>query len=152
LLNVFELISLTLSALVMGVFWGPWVGLTRSVTTFGPDVFLAVGYRLNVNLEPLMTVLMPVALLSAVPVLVLAYPDRPVTFALQLAGLVLFVLALVVTVIVEVPIAKRIRSWTLDTMPADWRAQRDRWSSFHLVRVATAIAGLMLMIAGALYR
>ena len=146
-----ELVNILLSALVTGVFWGPWVGLTRSVATFAPPAFLAIGYRLNVNLAPLMTVLMPLALLSAVPTLVLSFGAHPATFAFTVAGLALYVLALVVTVLIEVPIANRVKSWTEPTLPADWQRQRDRWASVHVVRVVAGIAGLGLLVAGALY-
>lgn len=148
-LAVSEVLNIVLSALVMGVFWGPWVGLTRSIASFEAPAFLAVGHRLHRNLGPLMTVLMPVALLSAVPTLLLSYGSRPVTFGLTAAGVALFVLALVVTVAVEVPIATRIRSWTLATLPADWGRQRDRWASVHVVRVAAGVVGLAALVAGA---
>jgi uncharacterized membrane protein len=146
-----ELLNILLSALVTGVFFGPWVGLTRSIATFAPQAFLAVGHRLNLNIGPLMTVLMPLALLSAVPTLVLSFGARPATFGLTLAGLALYAVALLVTVTVEVPIAQRIRSWSEQTLPADWRRQRDRWASVHIVRVVSGIAGLALLVAGAVY-
>jgi hypothetical protein len=79
-LKIWELVSIVLSALVAGVFWGPWVGLTRSIATFTPETFLAIGYRLSQNLTPLMRVLMPVALLSTAPTLFISYGGRPVTF------------------------------------------------------------------------
>lgn len=41
-LKIWELSSIILSALVTGVFWGPWVGLTRSIATFAPEAFLAL--------------------------------------------------------------------------------------------------------------
>ncbi|HWC78829.1 MAG TPA: anthrone oxygenase family protein [Pseudonocardiaceae bacterium] len=151
-LKACELLNIVLSALVTGVFWGPWVGLTRSIATFEPAAFLAIGYRLNVNLAPLMTVLMPVALLTAVPTLVLSVGGRPATFVLTLIGVLLFVVALVVTLAIEVPIAARIKSWASGTaLPDDWRQQRDRWAAVHVVRVATGIAGLGLLVAGAVF-
>jgi hypothetical protein len=150
-LKVFEIISIVLAALVAGVFWGPWLGLTRSIATFKPETFLAIVYRLNLNLEPSMTVLMPLALLSIVPVLLLARADLPVTFALALAALVLFVVALLVTVIIEVPIAKQAKSWTMATLPANWQRLRDRWASVHIVRVVAGLVGLTLLVAGAVY-
>lgn len=94
-LKICELVSIVLSALVAGVFWGPWVGLSRSNATFEPDVFLAIVRRMSLNLAPLMTVLMPAALLSTFPVLFLSYNGHFVTFFLTLAGLGLFVTALV---------------------------------------------------------
>jgi hypothetical protein len=57
------LISIVLSTLVTGVFWGPWVALSRSISTFAPEVFLAIVDRLSRNIAPVMTVLMPTALL-----------------------------------------------------------------------------------------
>ena len=147
LLKAAELVAIVLSALVAGVFWGPWVGLTRSIATFPAEAFLAVGHRLNRNLGPLMTVLMPVALVSIAAVLVLS---AGAAFWLTLAALVLFVVALVVTVVVEVPIATRIASWTITTLPADWERQRDRWASVHIVRVVAGIAGLALLVGGAI--
>lgn len=150
-IKAFEIVNIMLSALVTGVFWGPWVGLTRSIATFDRPVLVAIGYRMNVNLAPLMTVLMPVALASTVPTLVLSYGGRPATFAWTVAGLGLFVIALVVTLGVEVPIAKKIKSWSTSTPPADWRRLRDRWASVHVVRVVSGIAGLAALVAGAIY-
>jgi hypothetical protein len=145
-----ELLSIVLNALVMGVFWGPWVALTRSLATFEPSVFLAIGRRLNLNLAPLMTVLMPVALLSTVPVLVLSYGNQPTTFAATLAGAGLFVVALVVTVAVEVPIAVQVKTWSTDTLPTDWQRLRDRWASVHVIRVLAGVLGLGLLVFGAI--
>jgi hypothetical protein len=150
-LKTCELLNIILSALVTGVFWGPWVGLTRSIATFDPPAFLAIGYRLNVNLAPLMSVLMPLALASAVPTLVLSYDTLPATFALTLAAVGLFVLALIVTVAIEVPIAVQIKSWSASSLPDDWRRLRDRWASVHRIRVVSGIAGLALLAAGAIY-
>lgn len=147
-IKAFELINILLSALVAGVFWGPWVGLTRSIATFEPVAFLAIGHRLNVNLAPLMTVLMPAALLSAIPTLILSSGPA---FALTLGGTALFVLALVVTLAIEVPIANQIKSWSVATLPDNWRQLRDRWASVHIVRVVSGIVGLGLLVAAAIF-
>ncbi len=41
-MKIWELISIVLSALVAGMFLGPWVALTRSISTFQPNVLLAI--------------------------------------------------------------------------------------------------------------
>jgi hypothetical protein len=151
LLRLLDLLSITLAALVMGVFWGPWLGLTRSIDTFSPEMFLAIVHRLDRNLGGVMGVLFPVALVSMLPVIVMSF-GHPVGFALEIAGFTLFVLALVVTAAVEVPIVKQIRGWTDSTMPSNWARLRDRWVSFHLLRVIPGILGLALLIAGALWQ
>ncbi len=77
--------------------------------------------------------------------------QHPAAFFATLACLALFIVALVVTLAVEVAIGNRIRAWTLDSLPADWREQRDRWEVFHAVRTAASVAGLVLLVAGALF-
>ena len=99
----------------------------------------------------LMTILTPAGLLSLVPVLFISYIERPTTFYLTLAGFALFIVALLVTVLIEVPIVKRIVTWTAGTLPGNWQQLRDRWGSFHTIRVAAGILGLALLVAGAIF-
>ncbi|MGB7025414.1 MAG: DUF1772 domain-containing protein [Candidatus Acidiferrales bacterium] len=150
-LKIWELVSIFLSALVTGVFWGPWLGLSRSITTFSADVFLAIGHRMIRNLAPVMPFLMPDAILSFVPVLVISFHECPLTFCLTLAGFALFIVALLVTLIVEVPIDNRIKTWTVTALPDNWQQLRDRWEIFHVVRTAASVAGLLLLLIGAIF-
>ena len=149
-LKVLELISLVLAALVAGMFGGPWVAVSRSFAAFPPDVFLAVVHRMARNIGPVMTILLPAALLSIVPVLVLSYHVHPGTFYLSAAGFAALVGALLVTMWVEVPIVTEMDTWTAATLPDDWQQRRDRWGAFHVVRVVAGIATLVLLAAGAL--
>jgi uncharacterized membrane protein len=150
-LKVWELISIILSALVVGMFCGPWAALTRSMNTFGPEVYLAIGHRLVKNVAPVMTVLMPVALLSILPVLFISYRARPRTFYLASTGFALFLIALIVTLLVEAPISRRVKVWTMGTLPDNWQQLRDRWGTFHIVRVVASVAGLGLLVGGAIF-
>jgi uncharacterized membrane protein len=150
-LKLWELISIVLSALVAGMFCGPWVALSRSINTFKPEVFLAIAHRLNRNMAPVMTILMPATLLSIVPVLLISYNERPKTFYLALSGFALFLIALLITVLVEVPIVKQIETWTSSTLPGNWQHLRDRWGAFHVVRIVAALAGLVLIVIGAIF-
>jgi len=151
-LHLWQFISICLAALVTGVFWGPWLGLSRSIETFPPEVFLAIGHRMIANLARIMPILMPAAMLSIVPVLFLSYPTQPAAFYLAMAGLGMYVVALVVTLAVEVPIDNQIRVWTISALPPDWHRLRDRWASFHVVRTWASVAGLALLVAAAVFR
>jgi uncharacterized membrane protein len=148
-LKLFELVNIVLLLLVSGMYWGPWLALTRSMATFEPGVFLAIVQRLNRNMEPLMTALLPVALLSTLPVLVLTYGSRLATFWLTLTGFLLFVVTLLVTVLIEVPIVKQIVTWTPSTLPDNWQQLRDRWGAFHYARIVPSLVGLVLILVGA---
>jgi len=150
-MKTWELISIVLSALVAGMFYGPWAALSRSLNTFEPEVFLAIVDRMNRNMAPVMTVLMPAAFLSIVPVLFLSYPTQPRTFYLTLAGVVFFLFALFVTMFVEVPIVEEIVTWKVDTLPANWQQLRDRWRAFHIIRVIAGLASLVFLLAGAIF-
>jgi uncharacterized membrane protein len=149
-LKFWEVLSILLSALVGGMFWGPWVGLSRSMATFRPEVFLAIGHRMINNFGVAMPIVMPAALLSTVPVMLLSYGGRPKTFYPTLAGFGLFLIALPVTVLIEVPIVNQIKTWTATTLPGNWQQLRDRWERFHVVRVVAAVAGLAFLVAGAI--
>ena len=150
-LKIFDLIGIVLLTLVGGLYWGPWLALSRSLATFEPEVFLAIVKRMNRNMGPLMTILMPVALLSTLPVLLLSYSKRPATFDLTLIALVLFIITLLVTLLVEVPIVQQIETWTVSTLPDNWQQLRDRWGAFHILRIVPAIAGLVLLLVGAIF-
>jgi uncharacterized membrane protein len=146
-----ELVSIVLSAFVAGMFHGPWIALSRSLRTFTPEVFLAIVDRMNRNMAPMMTVLMPAALLSIIPVLLLSYSEQPRTFYLYAAAFVLFIVALIVTVFVEVPIVKEIATWSVSTLPGNWEELRDRWIRFHVIRVVAGLASFVFLVVGAIF-
>ncbi len=150
-LQVWQFVNILLAALVTGVFWGPWLGLSRSMETFPPEVFLAIGHRMIRNLAPIMPFLMPATLLSTVPVLVISHGDRPTVFYFTLSELALFLVALAITLIVEIPIDNQIRAWTVASLPDDWRQVRTRWARFHVARTFASVAGLALVVAGAVF-
>jgi MFS-type transporter involved in bile tolerance (Atg22 family) len=150
-LNLLDIASVVLGALILGVFWGPWLALTRSLDTLTPSVFLTIVHRLDKNLGRNMTVLYPVTLVSIIAMLIFSFAS-PVAFWLTTAGFAMFVLALIVTSAIEVPIVTQIRGWTETTMPANWQVLRDRWVSFHLLRVIPGILGVGLLTAGAVWQ
>jgi uncharacterized membrane protein len=150
-MKTWQLISIILSAFVAGMFHGPWVALSRSMKTFTPDVFLAIVDRMNRNMAPVMTVLMPATLLSIIPVLLLSYHQRPSVFYLNATALALFIIALVVTIFIEVPIVEQIVTWKVSTLPGNWQQLRDRWTRFHIIRVITGLASLVLLVIAAIF-
>jgi hypothetical protein len=150
-LAIWQFISILLLALVTGVFWGTWLGLSRSMASLSPETFLTVGHTMIANLGTIMAILMPAAMLAVLPVLYLLYRERTGAFYLTLAGFVLFIVALLITLIVEVPIDNQIEGWTVATLPADWQQLRDRWEWFHFVRSWVSVLGLALLLGGALF-
>jgi uncharacterized membrane protein len=150
-IRAFQGLTIMLFALVMGVFWGTWFALARTMDRLRAQTFLDVGQHMIHNLAVPMAILMPAALLSAVTAVVLQWPARP-SPALwwQLAGLLLMAAALAVTLLVEVPIDNQIKTWAVRTLPADWRSIQARWELFHTIRTMLSIAALAAATIAAL--
>jgi hypothetical protein len=138
-----QIIAILLAALVFGTYWGPWVALSRSFAKVDADVFRTVVHQMDHNLGGLMTVLTPITLLAiAVDAVLSANP-------LAYVALGLFVVTLVVTITIEVPVVTKLRG---DVLPDDWEALRDRWIRFHLARVIPGFLGLGFLVAAGLVR
>jgi hypothetical protein len=141
-----------LFALVVGVFWGTWFSLSRSMSSITGSSFLEVGHTMIDNLGGPMAVLMPTTLVSAVPVLFMLHRlHRRVSFSLVLVGAALLVVALVITLSVNVPIDGAIDRWTVDTLPSDWTSIRNRWEAYHAARTFISLTGFGFVLAAAVW-
>jgi uncharacterized membrane protein len=149
--RIAQFINVLLFALVMGVFWGTWFSLSRSIASIRPETFLEVGHTMIANLGGPMSVLMPAALVSSVLLLVVLFGQRAgAAFNLALAAFLLMIFALAVTLTVNVPIDYEINQWTATTLPPDWTITRDRWELYHTIRTFVSIAALGCAVASAL--
>jgi len=136
-------ITIVLFAVVMGVFWGTWVSLSRTMNQLSAQTFVAVGHEMISNLGVLMAILLPLALLSAMVTGALLWrARRAAAFWWMLAGFILMAAALVITLAVEVPIDSQIQSWTAATLPGDWRQVQSRWELFHTIRTFASVAAV----------
>ena len=57
------------------------------------------------------------------------------------------IVSVLMSVLVLVPINNRVKTWTADGLPADWKQQMNRWDRFHYVRVAVIVAAFTLLVA-----
>lgn len=148
LLRVLKFIGVILVALVMGVFWGTWFTLARSIETFSPECFLTIGRTIIWNVAVPMRILMPVTLLILVLVCWFSWLRERSSFYLYLISLLLMIATLIITVGIEVPIDNQIKTWREDKLPADWELLRSKWNKFHLMRTCTSIASLCFFALG----
>jgi uncharacterized membrane protein len=136
--------TIVLFALVMGVFWGTWFSLSRTMGRLSAETFVAVGHEMIRNLGVPMAILLPLALLSALVTLALLWRGgRAAAFWWLLAGFLLMVVALVITLAIEVPIDNKIETWTAATLPGDWRSIQSRWELFHTIRTFLSIGAVV---------
>ena len=150
-MKILQLVSVMLFALVTGVFWGTWFSLSRSMDTITAATFLEIGRIMIANLGRPMSILLPASILSAVPIMYKLYRRRE-TWAFILATLAvsLMLAALAVTLLVNVPLDYVFTGWTISTLPADWRAIRDRWEFYHGVRTILSVASLCSLVGSVL--
>ena len=88
----------------------------------------------------------------AVPVLLMLHRlQRRASFSLILAGAALLVVALVITLSVNVPIDYAINRWTVDTLPSDWTSIRNRWEAYHAARTFISLAGFGFVLAAVVW-
>ena len=145
-----QLVGILLVTLVVGVYWGPWVALTRTIARLDVEIFLPLVKQLNANLAGLMTVLVPLALLGQAGMLLVDFGRGALPFTLAAIALLLFIVTVAVTVLTEVPIVKHVVTWEVETVPTNWRELRDRWVSFHLLRVIPGVVALGLYVVAAI--
>jgi len=151
-LKAIEFISLTLAALVMGVFWGTWFTLTRSLPVFSAAEFIHIGKTIIDNVALPMTIIMPATLVFMLISLLLSPRVNRYSFYLYSISFLLMVLTLIITVAIEVPIDNQIKTWTESTVPANWESLRQKWDYYHTVRTFTSIGSVVFFISGLIKR
>jgi len=144
------LLAILLSGLVMGVLWGTWVSLSRSIESFSAELFLGIGKQMIKNLAAPMRVLMISMVACNIGVCYWLFHLGHTSsgqFALLGAGLSAGVL--IITVALNVPLDLQIKKWDLQNLPADWQLVRKKWERFHAIRTTVSVAGFVAMVAAA---
>ncbi len=145
-----QFVAIFLQVLVVGAFWGSWIGLSRFMDTLTPATFVEVGHVMMQGYGPIMSVLMPATLLVTLAAGILVYRRNPLAGLLTLAGFVCVATATASTLIVNVPIDEVMAGWTASTLPPDWTQIRDRWEAYHTLRTFVTLGGIVATRAGSL--
>jgi uncharacterized membrane protein len=150
--KVLLLVTGIILILVTGVFWGTWFSLSRTMHTFSPATFVAIGRQIMQNVAVGMSIMMPLGILGLLVLLLMAGKRRKAHFYWLLSTLILFVLALAITLLIEVPIDNQIRTWTATSMPAGWQVIRDRWQFYHTGRTFISLAAMACYLMAVIKR
>ncbi|MFJ8909105.1 anthrone oxygenase family protein [Streptomyces sp. NPDC102359] len=57
----------------------------------------------------------------------------------------LLILSVLMSVLLLVPINDRVKTWTPENRPADWKQQQNRWARYHYGRLAVITAAFTLL-------
>jgi uncharacterized membrane protein len=148
-----QFLNVTLVALVMGILFGTWFALSRSIVSIDPESFLEIGRIMTQSLVVPTGVLLTIATLTAIPLLHELYRRRELGALRPAAvGVALMMAALIVTLTVNVPLDSLFGQWTVATIPPDWYAARDRWAFHHDLRTILSVAALGAFLGSARVR
>ena len=141
-LKFVQLIALLFLVMVTGVFWGPWLGLHRTLSVFSQAELIHIVQVLAQNLAGPMQVIMSASVLL-LTIAAWLYPDKKQKeFYFNIISILLVIASVLISVLIELPIVDEMKTWTLATIPPHWEAMRDRWVFYHVIRLLIAFAGL----------
>jgi uncharacterized membrane protein len=141
--------NLLLAALVVGAMFGVWLVFNPAGLDAGFHVALhQQGIR---ALNKTMPVLGAATILLTIAAAALARANI-MRFWLLIAAVVCFVASGLITRFLNQPINAIVMTWSASSPPSNWTRLRDKWWRWHLVRLATGLVGLSLLIAATLRR
>src|SRR5215831_2377672 len=112
-LRAVQFVNIILMALVAGLLWGTWFSLSRSMDTLSAQTFLDVGHTIIRNIAGPAPIVFPLTLLSGLAVTAMQWRwRRSAPFWFSVAGTILFIATLIITLAIEVPIDNQIKTWT----------------------------------------
>ena len=146
-----QFIGLVFLVLVLGVFWGTWFSLSRSIEKTSMATFLENGKLFIENLAVPMRILLPSTIVLMIAGLWL-YPFKDTFgFILNIVALILMLATLIITVGIEVPIDNQIKRWSPANIPDNWKAVRSRWQYYHTLRTFLCMGSFLLLLASVLF-
>src|SRR5260221_1626621 len=137
-----QLVTGLLLVMVTGLFWGTWFSLSRTMYELPPETFLTIGKRIIKNVALPMSIIMPASIIGLLTLCIMSWKTKSVYFYCIFATLLLFIIALIITVAVEVPIDNQVQTWSAASIPFDWQYIRTRWEHYHTIRTLLSLSGL----------
>lgn len=142
-------------AIVTATVIGAMVGVEFSVSFFLNPIFfrLPAGPSLEAQADGarvLGRAMPPWYIASLVLTVLLAAVTWGTTAAqASVIAVILFLVNLVMSLAVLVPINRRAMRWSADDYPADWRKLLRRWNRFNYLRIALIVAAFVLVLVAA---
>jgi uncharacterized membrane protein len=142
-----ELISLMVVGVVAGTFVATQIGQVRVQRTLDARDFTLVKHAFEVAVGRVMPVLTIGAAVSIIPVAILG--GSPATRGFAIAGLVLWIGVIVVTLVFNAPVNAEAARWDPAAPPPDWEDKRYRWHLGQTVRTPLAVVSFLCLVLAA---
>jgi uncharacterized membrane protein len=141
--------NLLLAALVVGAMFGVWLVFNPAGLDAG--FYIALHQQGIRALNKTMPVLGVATILLTIAAAALGRANI-MRFRLLIAAVVCFVATGLITRFLNQPINTIVMTWNVNSPPSNWTQLRDEWWRWHLIRLATGLGGLSLVIAATLSR
>jgi uncharacterized membrane protein len=141
--------NLLLAALVVGAMFGVW--LVFNPAGLDANFYIALHQQGIRALNKRMPALGAATILLTIAAAALGRVNVP-RFRLLTAAVVCFVATGLITRFLNQPINAIVMTWSASSPPSNWTGLRDKWWRWHLIRLATGLVGLSLLIAATLKR
>ena len=141
--------NLLLAALVVGAMFGVW--LVFNPAGLDASFYIALHQQGVRALNKRMPALGAATTLLTIAAAALGRVNVT-RFRLLTATVVCFVATGLITRFLNQPINAIVMTWSASSPPSNWTGLRDKWWRWHLIRLATGLVGLSLLIAATLKR
>ncbi|OGU69440.1 MAG: hypothetical protein A2W30_08605 [Ignavibacteria bacterium RBG_16_36_9] len=148
--EIVQFVALVLTALSMSVHFGTWLTERPIRRTQSGALFTEVHQGRDQVAARVMPILGNAAIIFLALGVFLAR-EIPAALTLSLAGFVLVLSDMIVTLIVNVPINRKVQSWKPDSPPDEWKGLRDRWEKFHSIRTLLIVLGFICYTASVVF-
>ncbi len=141
--------NLLLAALVVGAMFGVW--LVFNPAGLDASFYIALHQQGIRTLNKRMPALGAATILLTIAAAALGRANVT-RLSLLMAAVVCFVATGLITRFLNQPINAIVMTWSASSPPSNWTGLRDKWWRWHLIRLATGLVGLSLLIAATLKR
>jgi len=148
--EVVRFVALVLTALSTGVHFGTWLTEGPIRRTKSGALFIEVHQGRDRVAARVMPILGNAAIIF-IAVCVFFARAVPAGFILSLIGLLLVTANMAITLIVNVPINRKVQTWHADAPPDEWKRLRDRWEKFHSMRTFLIVSGFTCFAASVVF-
>jgi hypothetical protein len=150
MIQILQFLAIVLTSLRMGVHFGIWLTEAPMRETQSGPLFTEVQQGRDRVADRIMPIL-GIASIVSVAACVFLVRAVPVALALSLIGLALIVGDMAVTLICNVPINKKVESWSVAAPPPEWAELRDRWEKYHTIRTVLIVSGFSLFASSVVF-
>jgi uncharacterized membrane protein len=141
-----RIVATVSTGLAAGVFLGHAMGVSIAAPELEPSGFVQLQQIIHVNFVPMMPILL-FAAAGATTLLAIGLRAqwRAPAFWLALLAAIGMIVALVLTLKVNVPINEQLMTWHMEAPPADLRERWRPWQASHTIRTVVSMIAFALL-------